>query len=197
MEDHTTTDATLRIYRATLAAHGNVGAVLQCYMRRTLTDVRQLLPIRPNVRVCKGIYREPRKIAWKDFETIRANFIHTVDTLLEAGCYVGIATHDPYLVAAAMRTIDRLGLERRQYEFQMLLGVDPELRKIIIGAGHRLRVYVPYGRGLVPVLDAQAAREPDRGRARDTGHAARRRLTRGHSHDLETTRDQEYPGRRR
>jgi len=150
MEDHTTTDATLRIYRATLAAHGNVGAVLQCYMRRTLTDFRQLLPIRPNVRVCKGIYREPRKIAWKDFETIRANFIHTVDTLLEAGCYVGIATHDPYLVAAAMRTVDRLGLERHQYEFQMLLGVDPELRRIIIDAGHRLRVYVPYGRDWYP-----------------------------------------------
>jgi proline dehydrogenase len=150
MEDRTTTDATLRIYRATLAARGNVGAVLQAYMRRTAADVRQLLPIRPNVRVCKGIYREPRMVAWKDFDTIRANFIHAVDTLLEAGCYVGIATHDPYLVAAGMRTIDRLGLERHQYEFQMLLGVDPELRKIIIDAGHRLRVYVPYGRDWYP-----------------------------------------------
>jgi proline dehydrogenase len=150
MEDRTTTDATLRIYRATLAARGNVGAVLQAYMRRTAADVRQLLPIRPNVRVCKGIYREPRMVAWKDFDTIRANFIHAVDTLLEAGCYVGIATHDPYLVAAGMRTIDRLALKRHQYEFQMLLGVDPELRKIIIDAGHRLRVYVPYGRDWYP-----------------------------------------------
>jgi proline dehydrogenase len=150
MEDRTTTDATLRIYRATLAAHGNVGAVLQAYMRRTASDIRELLPLRPNVRVCKGIYREPRTVAWKDFDTIRACFIHAVDTLLKAGCYVGIATHDPYLVAAGMHIVDRLGLERHQYEFQMLLGVDPELRKIILDAGHRLRVYVPYGRDWYP-----------------------------------------------
>jgi proline dehydrogenase len=150
MEDRTTTDATLRIYRATLAAHGNVGAVLQAYMRRTVGDIRELLPLRPNVRVCKGIYREPRTVAWKDFDTIRACFIHAVDTLLKAGCYVGIATHDPYLVAAGMHIVDRLGLERHQYEFQMLLGVDPELRKIILDAGHRLRVYVPYGRDWYP-----------------------------------------------
>jgi len=150
MEDRTATDATLRIYRATLAAQGNVGAVLQAYMRRTTSDIRELLPLRPNVRVCKGIYREPRTVAWKDFDTIRACFIHAVETLLEAGCYVGIATHDPYLVAAGMHIVDRLGLERHQYEFQMLLGVDPELLKVILDAGHRLRVYVPYGRDWYP-----------------------------------------------
>jgi proline dehydrogenase len=138
------------MYRATLAAQGNVGAVLQAYMRRTTSDIRELLPLRPNVRVCKGIYREPRTVAWKDFDTIRACFIHAMETLLEAGCYVGIATHDPYLVAAGMHIVDRLGLERHQYEFQMLLGVDPELRKVILDAGHRLRVYVPYGRDWYP-----------------------------------------------
>ena len=160
MEDRTTTDATLRIYKATLANRGNVGTVLQAYMRRTTSDIRQLLPIRPNLRICKGIYREPRTVAWKDFDSIRANFIHSVDTLLEAGCYVGIATHDPYLVAAGMRTIDRLGLDRDRYEFQMLLGVDPELRKIIIDAGHRLRVYVPYGRDWYPYSTRRLRENP-------------------------------------
>jgi len=160
MEDRTTTDATLRIYRATLEASRNVGAVLQAYMRRTTSDIRQLLPIRPNLRICKGIYREPRTVAWKDFDTIRANFIYAVDALLEAGCYVGIATHDPYLVAAGMRTIDRLGLERDRYEFQMLLGVDPELRKVIIDAGHRLRVYVPYGRDWYPYSTRRLRENP-------------------------------------
>jgi proline dehydrogenase len=150
MEDRSTTDATLRIYRATLAAHGNVGAVLQAYMRRTPRDIRELLQLTPNIRICKGIYREPRTVAWKDFDSIRACFIHAVSTLLEAGCYVGIATHDPYLVAAGMHLVDRLGLERHRYEFQMLLGVDPELRRIILDAGHRLRVYVPYGRDWYP-----------------------------------------------
>jgi len=150
MEDRTCTDGTLRIYRSVLAEHGHVGVVLQAYMRRTVSDIREMLPIRPNVRICKGIYREPRTVAWKDFDTIRANFIYAMDTLLANGCYVGIATHDPMLVWAGMRTIDRLGLEPHQYEFQMLLGVDPELRRIILDAGHRLRVYVPYGRDWYP-----------------------------------------------
>jgi proline dehydrogenase len=150
MEDRSCTDATLRIYRSVLAEHGHTGVVLQAYMRRTVSDIRELLPIRPNVRICKGIYREPRTVAWKDFDTIRANFVYAMDTLLEHGCYVGIATHDPMLVWAGMRTVDRLGLDPHQYEFQMLLGVDPELRRIILDAGHRLRVYVPYGRDWYP-----------------------------------------------
>jgi len=150
MEDRTCTDGTLRIYRSVLAEHGHVGVVLQAYMRRTVSDIREMLPIRPNVRICKGIYREPRTVAWKDFDTIRANFIYAMDTLLANDCYVGIATHDPMLVWAGMRTVDQLGLEPHQYEFQMLLGVDPELRRIILDAGHRLRVYVPYGRDWYP-----------------------------------------------
>ena len=150
MEDRSCTDATLRIYRAVLAEYGHVGVVLQAYLRRTVSDISELLPIHPNVRICKGIYREPRTVAWKDFDTIRANFVYAMETLLERGCYVGIATHDPMLVWAGMRTVDRLGLDPQQYEFQMLLGVDPELRRIILDAGHRLRVYVPYGRDWYP-----------------------------------------------
>jgi len=150
MEDSSCTDATLRIYRGVLAEHGNAGAVLQAYMHRTTSDVNDLLPLRPNVRLCKGIYRESRTIAWQDFETIRANFVFNMEKLMSGGAYVGVATHDPYLVWAAMSAVDRLGLDRRQYEFQMLLGVDPQLRRIILDRGHRLRVYVPYGRDWYP-----------------------------------------------
>jgi proline dehydrogenase len=150
MEDRSCTDATLRVYRENLAAVGNVGIVLQAYMRRTPSDINDLLPLGPNVRICKGIYREPRAIAWKDFETVRSSFIYAMEKLLENNCYVGIATHDPHLVWAGMRAVDRLGLDRDQYEFQMLLGVDPELRRIILDGGHRLRVYVPYGRDWYP-----------------------------------------------
>ena len=146
MEDSSCTDATLRIYRRVLAEYGNAGAVLQSYMRRTTSDVNDLLPLRPNIRLCKGIYRESRAIAWQDFETIRANFVYNMEKLMSGGAYVGIATHDPYLVWAGMSAVDRLGLDREQYEFQMLLGVDPQLRRIILDRGHRLRVYVPYGR---------------------------------------------------
>ncbi len=150
MEDHTCTDATLRIYRDLQERYGNVGVVLQAYMRRTLSDIGDLLPMNPNVRLCKGIYREPREIAWKDFHTIRANFIAGLEKLLAAGAYVGIATHDEHLVWAGMMLVDRLGLAPDRYEFQMLLGVDPQLRKIILDHGHRLRVYVPYGRDWYP-----------------------------------------------
>jgi proline dehydrogenase len=150
MEDSSCTDATLRIYRRALAEYGNAGAVLQSYMRRTTSDVNDLLPLRPNIRICKGIYRESRTIAWQDFETIRANFISNMEKLMSGGAYVGVATHDPYLVWAGMAAVDRLDLDRDQYEFQMLLGVDPQLRRIILDGGHRLRVYVPYGRDWYP-----------------------------------------------
>lgn len=151
MEDHTCTDGTIQLYRRMHENHeSRVGIVLQSYLHRTVADINDLLPLTPNIRICKGIYREPREIAWKDFETIRANFVYAVEKLLAAGAYVGIATHDPYLVWAGMRIVDRLGLDRDRYEFQMLLGVDPELRSIILSNGHRLRVYVPYGRDWYP-----------------------------------------------
>ena len=150
MEDHTCTDATLRLYRRLVRDIGHVGVVLQAYLHRTVDDINALLPLGPNIRLCKGIYREPRTIAWQAYETVRANFIYANDKLLEGGAYVGIATHDSHLVWAAMATIDRLGLEPGEYEFQMLYGVDEELRRIILDRGHRLRVYVPFGRDWYP-----------------------------------------------
>jgi proline dehydrogenase len=151
MEDHTCTDDTIQLYRRMHDLQpGSIGVVLQSYLHRTIADINDLLELQPNIRVCKGIYREPREIAWKQFETIRANFICAVEKLLSANAYVGIATHDPHLVWAGMEIVDRLGLARDRYEFQMLLGVDPELRKIILANRHRLRVYVPYGRDWYP-----------------------------------------------
>lgn len=146
MEDHTTTDATIRIYRDLHARYGNLGIVLQAYMRRTLRDIEELPEQGANVRLCKGIYVEPRRIAWKGYETVRHNYVQALDKLFTQGVYVGIATHDEYLACAASALIDKHGLTRGQYEFQMLLGVDEELRRILIESGHRLRVYVPYGR---------------------------------------------------
>ena len=150
MEDHTCTDGTLRIYRRLLSEVGHVGVVLQAYLNRTVADIGDLLPLSPNIRLCKGIYREPRTIAWQQYETVRANFIYALDKLLQGGAYVGIATHDAHLVWAGMAAVDRLGLDPAEYEFQMLLGVDPELRRIILDRGHRLRVYVPFGRDWYP-----------------------------------------------
>ena len=151
MEDHSCTDKTIQLFRRMHERQpSSVGVVLQSYLHRTIADINSLLPLVPNIRICKGIYREPREIAWKDFETIRANFVFATEKLLSSGAYVGIATHDPHLVWAGMQIVDRLGLDRDRYEFQMLLGVDPELRRIILANGHRLRVYVPYGKDWYP-----------------------------------------------
>ena len=113
------------------------------------------------MRLCKGIYVEPRTVAWKGYETVRANYVRALEKLIEKGVYVGIATHDEYLVARAVGLIDRHGLPRDRYEFQMLLGVDEELRRILIGGGHRLRVYVPYGRDWYPYSMRRLRENPE------------------------------------
>ena len=145
MEDSPTTDATLEIYRRLHDRYDNLGIVLQARMRRTLDDIRALAPLKPNVRVCKGIYIEPFQIAYTDPEIIRRNFVVMVDELMKNGSYVAIATHDERLVWESEQIIRRLGRDPAQYEFQMLLGVLPALRSVIKATGHRLRVAVPYG----------------------------------------------------
>ena len=146
MEDSTTTDATLRMYRELRGAgHDNVGIVLQARLRRTLDDIAALADLRPNVRICKGIYLEPEEIAYTDYEEIRAAFVRALDELVRLGSFVGIATHDSFLVDHAKRLVAEHGLEREQYEFQMLLGVRGDLADAIVGEGRRMRVYVPFG----------------------------------------------------
>jgi proline dehydrogenase len=147
MEDASTTTRTLDLYRE-LREEGldNVGVVLQAYMKRTLADAAALTDLRPNVRVCKGIYVEPPEIAYQDFETVRVSFIEALATLLGAGAYVAVATHDDWVIGEALALIEERGLPADGYEFQMLLGVKPELGDELVREGHRLRIYVPYGR---------------------------------------------------
>lgn len=145
MEDSSVTEETIRIYSESRALYERVGFVLQAYLRRSREDARRAAQAKSNVRVCKGIYVEPPAIAFQDREEIRESFAEMVETLLGAGCYVGIATHDEALVERALATIARLSLPRDAYEFQMLLGVAGDLRRRLVASGHRLRVYVPYG----------------------------------------------------
>jgi proline dehydrogenase len=142
MEDSTTTDDTLRLYRELRdGGRPNVGVVLQARLRRTLSDAIGL----DNVRLCKGIYVEPLAIAYQDADAIRASFRATLRALLDAGTYVGIATHDEELIADAVEQVRSRRLGREEYEFQMLLGVRPERGDALVRDGHRLRVYVPFG----------------------------------------------------
>jgi proline dehydrogenase len=145
MEDHTCTTDTIEIFLRLQREFKNVGVVLQAYLRRTVADVNLLLENKANLRLCKGIYVESRDIAYKDPQIINNNYTFCLKKLLKSGCYVGIATHDEKLVWQALALIDKLKLKKEDYEFQMLLGVDEQLRSIIVAAGHRLRVYVPFG----------------------------------------------------
>ncbi|MBI1853740.1 MAG: proline dehydrogenase family protein [Planctomycetes bacterium] len=145
MEDSSCTEATLAIYHDLRASFANVGCVIQAYLRRSADDVARLAAAKANVRLCKGIYVEPRAIAFKDREIVRRSYVTLLETLLGSGCYVGIATHDERLAFEALNLVRKLGLSRDRYEFQMLLGVDTQLRDILVREGHRLRVYIPYG----------------------------------------------------
>jgi len=147
MEDSSTTDDTLRLYRELRAAgHHNVGVVLQARLKRTLADIAELADLKPNVRLCKGISLAPPELAYRDFDSIRASFVHALEALLEAGCYVGIATHDEWLLEQGQRLVSTRGLGREDYEFQMLLGVRPALGDELVRGGHRLRIYTPFGK---------------------------------------------------
>ena len=146
MEDSTTTTETLELYRE-LRAEGldNVGIVLQAALRRSIRDIRALEPLRPNVRLVKGIYVEPPLIAYQDYEEVRSNFVRCLRELLRAGSYVAIATHDQFLLDEGKRLVAADGLTREQYEFQMLLGVRELAANRLVRDGHRLRIYVPFG----------------------------------------------------
>jgi proline dehydrogenase len=147
MEDSSTTDETLRLYRE-LREEGfeNLGIVFQAMLRRTLGDIGALADLKPSVRLCKGIYVEPAKIAYRDRDAVRKAFVQALEALLTCGSYVGIATHDRWLVDEGRRLVKERGLGRDDYEFQMLLGVTPGLGDELILEGHRLRIYIPFGR---------------------------------------------------
>ena len=147
MEDVPLTTATLTLYRALRGeVGGHIGTVVQAYLRRTLDDVLALIEEGPtNLRLCKGIYIEPRAHAYKAFDIVRDNYIYVLKEALSRGAYVGIATHDEWLFFHADRIVRELGLDPQRFEFQMLLGVDDQLQELILARGYRLRLYVPYG----------------------------------------------------
>jgi proline dehydrogenase len=151
MEDSSTTSATLELYEK-LRSEGfeNLGVVVQANMRRSEEDIQRLIPMKTNIRLCKGAYKEPEAIAFKDREEIRLNYQQLLKMLLDAKCYVGIATHDDFLINGAYQYIQEMNLQRADYEFQMLYGVKIRLRDKIVADGNKLRIYVPFGRQWYP-----------------------------------------------
>lgn len=161
MEDRTVTTDTIELFlRYKDEFENHVGMVLQSYLRRTADDVRNLVKYKVNIRLCKGIYNEPRTDAYKQMPIINENFKYCLEMLVKGGCYVGIATHDEILVWHGIKTVEEMELKKDEYEFQMLLGVDEKLRDIIVSAGHRLRVYVPFGKDWYPYSTRRLKENP-------------------------------------
>lgn len=146
MEDHTCTDDTLEVYRTMRSQYEKVGIVIQAYLHRSEKDIRTLAAEKANVRLCKGIYVEPAHVAIKDRAGIQDNYLKLLRILMEAGCYVGVATHDDVLINGAKKLVTELHVPKEKYEFQMLLGVRDETRRRLVDEGHRVRVYVPFGK---------------------------------------------------
>jgi proline dehydrogenase len=162
MEDSSLTDATLGIHRTLRERHANVGTVLQAYLRRTEVDARELASVGTNLRLCKGIYREPATIAFKDRDEIRESFLRTANVLLEGkATYTGFATHDRELIAGLVAMVNRMEIPRDRFEFQALLGVPVEdlLRKLV-DDGFRVRIYVPFGSEWYPYSSRRLKENP-------------------------------------
>ncbi len=174
MENSTCTTGTLDVYRSLRNQFENVGIVVQAYLRRSGDDIAAIRDFPHNVRIVKGVYVEDRRIAYKDPRIINKNYMHLAETLLAGGAYVAFATHDELLVWEACRLVERLGLPPTAYEFQMLLGVEEELRNMIRDAGHRIRVYIPFGRDWHPYSVRRLGENPAIAR-----HVIRAMLRRG------------------
>ena len=152
MEDSPCTDMEIDLFRRLKTEFpGSVGLVLQAYLKRTLNDLKGLEYLNSkkyplNFRLCKGIYIESEKIAFKKYEEINQHFLEDLEYMLKNKIYAGIATHDKPLVDGAYRLIEKYNVPKNMYEFQMLYGVTPRLRESIVGNGHKMRVYVPFGK---------------------------------------------------
>ena len=152
MEDTPCTDMEIDIFRRIKEEFpNNVGLVLQCYLKRTRQDIENLADIHSdespvNFRLCKGIYVEPESLAYKKYEEINKHFLEDIELMLQQKMYPAIATHDKPIVEGAFKLLEKYNYPKDKYEFQMLYGVTPALRKSILEAGHRMRVYVPFGK---------------------------------------------------
>ena len=163
MEDHTTTDATLALWRAVRpinAGHGDSGVVIQAALRRSPADVDELIAEHARVRLCKGAYVEPAAIAHPDKGDVDEAYRQLMERLLGDGEFPAIATHDERLIAHAVEFARANGIGPERFEFQMLYGVRRDLQERLVRAGYGVRVYVPFGTQWYPYFMRRLAERP-------------------------------------
>ena len=162
MESSEYTDVTLKMFEERLypTYKANVGVVLQSYLYRTLADVEHMNTLRARVRICKGAYKEPPKVAYPDKKDVDANYVKCMRELMLKGNYPGIATHDPAMINEAKRFAKEQGIASDRFEFQMLYGIRRDLQEELVKNGYRVRVYVPFGTQWYPYLMRRLAERP-------------------------------------
>ncbi|HEX8843756.1 MAG TPA: proline dehydrogenase family protein [Pyrinomonadaceae bacterium] len=162
MEASGVTQVTLDIFKRLRSEFGlnDVGIVLQSYLRRTYDDVEEMLKIPARIRICKGAYNEPPEVAFPDKKDVDDNYVRIMKRLLSSGVYHGIATHDPKMIDATLEYVQREGISKEAFEFQMLYGVRRDLQAQLARDGYNMRVYVPYGKHWYPYFMRRLAERP-------------------------------------
>jgi proline dehydrogenase len=162
MESSEYTEVTLKLFEDRLYPtwKANVGVVLQSYLYRTYADVEHMNSLHARVRICKGAYKEPVKVAYPDKKDVDANYIKCMRELMLNGNYPGIATHDPAMINEAKRWAKEKGITPDRFEFQMLYGVRRDLQESLVREGWRVRCYVPFGTQWYPYLMRRLAERP-------------------------------------
>jgi proline dehydrogenase len=161
MESSHYTDITLEIFE-TLWGHGyrHMGVVLQADLYRTAQDLERVLALGARVRLVKGAYNEPTRVAYQHKEDVDAAYAKLTQTLLTRGHYPAIATHDPVMIDMTRRFADEHGVARDRFEFQMLYGIRRDLQRTLVREGYRVRVYVPFGRQWFPYFMRRLGERP-------------------------------------
>jgi len=160
MEDHTTTDSTLRVLRELREDFPETGAVLQAYLYRTEEDCRALAAEGSRVRLCKGAYKEPERVAYQSRQDVDLSYVRCLRILMEGDGYPMVASHDPRMVEIAGALARRSGREPSSYEYQMLFGIRPDEQRRLVAEGSTVRVYVPYGQEWYGYLMRRLAERP-------------------------------------
>jgi proline dehydrogenase len=162
MEGSDYTQRTLDFFsRHLFPAYGaHCGVVIQSMLRRSEQDIERLVALKARVRLCKGAYLESAEVAFPDKADVDKNYVRLMERLLRAGNYPGLATHDEAIIAHARRLAKREEIGSERFEFQMLYGVRRDLQDRLRRAGHRLRVYIPFGTQWYPYLMRRLAERP-------------------------------------
>jgi len=145
MEDHTLTDLTLDIFRALNRDHPSFGTVLQSRLFRTDNDIESLKGMGARIRICIGIYNEPKEVALQNKSEMKIKLLEQVEILYKEGHYAEIATHDEAVIRKSINIAERLNIKKDRYEVQMLMGVPKQaFQDELVQNDIRVRLYVPF-----------------------------------------------------